>query len=260
MNYGLYLSASGMATNLYRQDVFANNLANAKTVGFKLDSPSIKQRDPEAIESGQGLDVSNRLLDILGGGALAAPQRVDFSQGQIEHTGNPFDFALASPDSFFNIQTVDSQGNIKPMLTRDGRFSRDSEGYLVTVTNGQKVLDSKDKPIVVPGDRPFAINESGEIYSNNEQVATLGISTVADKDKLIKHGQNQFTWREQGDLRIAPKYVSIRQSHVETSAVDPIQALMKLVDATKSANGNANLIRYHDQIMEQAVNTLGRVA
>jgi flagellar basal body rod protein FlgG len=35
MIYGLYLSASGIAANSYRQDVIANNLANSETSGFK---------------------------------------------------------------------------------------------------------------------------------------------------------------------------------------------------------------------------------
>ena len=70
MNYGLYLSASGVLTNLYRQDVFSNNLANVETVGFKQDLPSIRQRAPESIEQQFGSDVSKRLLDKLGGGRL----------------------------------------------------------------------------------------------------------------------------------------------------------------------------------------------
>ncbi|MHC4769313.1 MAG: flagellar basal body protein, partial [Planctomycetota bacterium] len=31
MNYGLYLAASGTLTNLHRQEVLTNNLANANT-------------------------------------------------------------------------------------------------------------------------------------------------------------------------------------------------------------------------------------
>ena len=79
MNYGLYLSASGVLTNLYRQDVFANNLANSETVGFKPDSPTVRQREPEAIEDNLGLGASQRLLDKLGGGVLAGPQSIRFS-------------------------------------------------------------------------------------------------------------------------------------------------------------------------------------
>lgn len=101
MNYGLYLSASGVLTNMYRQDVIANNLANVETVGFKLDLPSIRQRDPESIEDSFGSDVSKRLLDKLGGGVLAAQQRINFSPGPIEKTGAPLDVALDSPGAFF---------------------------------------------------------------------------------------------------------------------------------------------------------------
>ncbi|HXC64137.1 MAG TPA: flagellar basal body protein, partial [bacterium] len=34
---GLYTSASGMNAELLRQDVVANNIANANTTGFKKD-------------------------------------------------------------------------------------------------------------------------------------------------------------------------------------------------------------------------------
>ncbi len=33
MNYGLYLSATGVLTNMHRQDVIANNLVNSTTTG-----------------------------------------------------------------------------------------------------------------------------------------------------------------------------------------------------------------------------------
>jgi len=260
MNYGMYLSASGMLTNMYRQDVFANNLANAKTVGFKVDEPTIAQRAPEAIEDGFGVEVSNRLLETIGGGVLAGPQRINFSPGQLQHTGNPFDFALDSPKTFFNIQHVDENGEQRVMLSRDGRFTRDKDGFLVTMSSGKKVLDHKDKPIVVPGEGVFAINESGHIYVDNEKIGTLGVSGVTDTDKLTKFGQNLFTWGGSDDIRTQPQHAPVRQNHIETSAVDPIKTLMKLVSATKAANGSANMIRYHDQLMQQAVNTLGRVA
>ena len=91
MNYGLYLSASGVLTNMYRQDVFANNLANAQTIGFKPDFPMLSQRDPESVEDDAGFDVRHDLLDRLGGGVYAGPQAIDFSVGRLEQTENPMD-------------------------------------------------------------------------------------------------------------------------------------------------------------------------
>ena len=49
MIYGLYQSAAGMMVNQYRQNVLANNLANADTVGFKRDIAALIERS--AVES-----------------------------------------------------------------------------------------------------------------------------------------------------------------------------------------------------------------
>src|SRR5690606_7809628 len=144
--YGLYLSASGVLTNLYRQDVFANNLANSETVGFKPDSPSIRQRDPEAIEDNLGLGVSQRLRDKLGRGVPAGPQGIRFTPGPMRQTGNPFDAALDDDTSFFAVDTAEGA-----RYTRDGRFTLNGEGTLVT-QNGQPVVGVGGQPIVVPGD------------------------------------------------------------------------------------------------------------
>ena len=48
MIYGLYLSAAGVIANSHRQDVIANNLANAETNGFKRNTATFKQRLTEA--------------------------------------------------------------------------------------------------------------------------------------------------------------------------------------------------------------------
>src|SRR5947209_3887766 len=83
MIYGLYLSATGVMTNSYRQDVIANNIANAETVGFKKDIALFQQRRTEAQERGLG-PTSNALLEKLGGGVFASPMLVDSSQGELE--------------------------------------------------------------------------------------------------------------------------------------------------------------------------------
>ena len=51
MIYGLYLSATGVLANTYRQDVIANNLANSETVGFKRDTAIFHERLTAAQEA-----------------------------------------------------------------------------------------------------------------------------------------------------------------------------------------------------------------
>ncbi len=260
MNYGLYLSASGVLTNLYRQDVFANNLANVNTVSFKPDLPSIRQRDPESIEDNFGSDVSKRLLDRLGGGVLAGPQQIQFKPGPLQKTGSPLDVALEKANTFFAVQGTDpDSGEATVHLTRDGRFSRDNEGFLVTTAGGHRVLNQNDQPIFISGDSPVQIDNTGRILQAGDDVGQLQVTAVSDPTRLVKQGESLYRFKGGEDIRQPVRTPSVRSGFVEASGVDPIQALMKLIGATKSATGNGNLIRYHDLLMDRAVNVLGRV-
>src|ERR1700753_1463362 len=94
MLYGLYLSATGVMTNSYRQDVIANNLANSETVGFKKDLAMFKQRLTAAQENPNNLNATDKLAEGLGGGTFAMPTMVDMSPGDMENTGGNLDAAI----------------------------------------------------------------------------------------------------------------------------------------------------------------------
>lgn len=260
MNYGLYLSASGVLSNTYRQDVFANNLANVETPGFKPDIPSIRQRDPESVEDQLGMDVSKALLDRLGGGVLAGNQRINFAPGAHRPTGNPLDAALTEKHQFFAVETVDPQtGRSAVSLTRDGRFTLNSARELIT-QSGKRVLDAADQPIVIEGEGQASLDDTGQVLLNGQVIAQVQVTRVGDLDQLTKRGQGLFAFKGP-DTREAlpPGQVNMKQGYIEASGVDPIMAMMNVVASTKAATSNANMIRYHDQILDRAVNTLGRV-
>src|SRR5215210_5206856 len=112
MIYGLYLSAGGVVANSYRQDVLANNLANAETVGFKRNIPLFQQRLTESQQrqmTGQGASWSDPLMERIGGGLLASPTLTDGTQGELEHTGSPMDVAIQG-DGFFAVAAKGQAG------------------------------------------------------------------------------------------------------------------------------------------------------
>lgn len=256
MNYGLYLSASGVLANMYRQDVFANNLANANTVGFKREIPNIQPREAEAIEDGFGFDVAKRMLDRLGGGVFAGPQRISFAASSLQKTGNPLDVALDDPHAFFAVQSSES---IMPMLTRDGRLTPNGEGVLVMAVNGRPILGPNDDLIRLSLDGPVEIDRNGRVHQSGKIVAQLQITGVHDLSRLAKVGEGLFQIGGEGDLRKEPTQATVKVGFVESSGVDPIQSLLKLVKSTRAITSNGTLIRYHDQLMDRAVNVLGRV-
>ncbi|MEX0887379.1 MAG: flagellar hook-basal body complex protein [Phycisphaeraceae bacterium] len=257
MNYGLYLSASGAMTNHYRQDVYANNLANVSTTAFKPDMPTLRQRAPEAIEDGQRSDISHRLLERLGGGVLAGRQHIDFTAGTVQRTGNPLDAALPDDDTFFAVRVSDPAGGDELRLTRDGRFTRAADGQLVTTT-GHQVLDVDDQPIILRDGHAVQITGGGEILQDGQRVARIQVARVADTAQLTKQAANIFAF-DGADPRQILDQPHVEPGFIEASGVNPITTLMSMIAASKAAIGNTELIRYQDVMMDQAVNTLGRV-
>ncbi|MEX2215822.1 MAG: flagellar hook-basal body protein [Phycisphaeraceae bacterium] len=259
MNYGLYLSASGVLTNMYRQDVYANNLANASTVGFKRDLASISQRDPESIEGGHAMQWRHNLLDQLGGGVFAGRQQISFQQGAMEKTGNALDMAIDGSDGFFVVNKSNGAGQAELRFTRDGRFTRNAEGFLVTVAGGLNVLDPEDRPIKLADGGPISVTDDGRIRQNGEEVARIQVANVIDRERLRKDGGNLMKYEGAGDGRTAAGNVRVRSGFVESSGVDPIRELLGLIETNGAVQLNAQMIKHHDQLMDRAVNSLGRV-
>lgn len=258
MNYGLYLSAAGALNSLHRQDVYANNLANADTVGFKPDAAMARQRLPERLETGGLAAVAdpNVLIERLGGGLLGDPTRVMLGQGDLTATGNDLDVAIRGEG--FLVTGDDRGGPLR--LTRDGRLVLDQRGRLVTASGGRAVLDVENRPIVLDRSAGVAINGAGELIQNDRVVARLQLSRPTDPGALHKIGHNLLTVdgaAENGLTAAAGEFVS---GHVETSGTDPILTLHDMITASKAVQANAKMMQYHDHVMGMAVNTFGRIA
>ncbi len=259
MNYGLYLSSSGMLTAMHRQDVVANNLSNASTVGFKRDLTSFYHRQAAAQE-GMEMEAGKAMLDRLGAGAMVMPTRTDVSQGPLTHTADPFHFAIEG-QGFFPVSVNDGQSE-SPSLTRDGRFGINKDGFLVTMTGGHKVLDASDLPIKLDMKLGgFEVDVTGRITQNG--VATgqriqLRNLPAGVQPRHIGHGLFEVTAFTAQNWSSADG--RILQNKVEESNVDPVRATLQMIEATRSITSNATMLRHHDLLMDRAANVLGRVA
>jgi len=262
MSYGMYLSASAVMVHSHRMDVFSNNMANVNTPGFKPQMAGVQQRLPEQVENGHNPQLSQRMLEQLGGGVYAASHQTMFDTSTLISSDRSLDVAMTQDNAFFAVENVNStSGETEVMLTRNGRFDI-KQGELVTST-GHRVLDDRDKPIKIPeGYTPY-FNTLGEIEFRNNSDEVLDGPRLqvarADTDKLEHRGKNLLAMIG-GDSRQAIDIPDLKPGHYEASGTDPIKTMMQIVAATKAATGNANMIRYHDQMMNQSINTFGRVA
>jgi hypothetical protein len=141
MERGLYIAASGMASEMVRQDQLANDLANASTPGYKADRTAQQS-------------FGNLLLDNSLTGRQIGPQstavqvrriQTDFTPQPLRDTGEPLDFGITG-EGFFAVRT--GQG---VRYTRNGQFTVSPQGELVTA-QGDPVLGRGGQPIRVGAD------------------------------------------------------------------------------------------------------------
>ncbi len=251
MNYGLYLSATGAQSSMHQQDVYANNLANVNTIGYKPDIAITRERLPARLDGSMQPMDAKLMLEKLGGGHFLQPTRVSLTQGALEKTENTFDLALKG-DGFF---AVDGG-----FLTRDGRLTLDNNGTLVMAATGKRVLDANNQPIQLDPNLNTRIDANGEISQNSRIVAALQIVQPTDPSLLQKAGASLLRLDPQSPAALVPADAAVVQGHIEASAVDPIMAMNAMIGASKAVSSNATMMQYHDHIMDQAINTFGRVA
>jgi flagellar basal body rod protein FlgG len=251
MIYGLYLSASGVMTNSYRQDVIANNIANSETVGFKKDLAILQQRSTAAQELGQQSQ-TNPLLENIGGGLLAARLAVDTRPGEFEPTGNNMDLALEG-NGFLAV------GSGKKMhLTRNGQLILNRNGALALSNDpAQTVLDDKRVPITLDGTQPINIASDGTITQAGKIVAHIGFFDTGDPEALQKDGGTLLSIPEGATLTQASP--TVRTGFVERSNVDPATELTELMDTQRQLEANANMIHIQDETLDKLVNDVGKI-
>ena len=227
MIYGLYLSATGVLTNSYRQDVISNNLANAETVGFKKNVAMFQQRLTEA-QAQRNPNASSSLLENIGGGLLCAPTQVDTTQGELETTGNKLDVAITG-DGYFGVQT--KQG---VRYTRNGAFTADAKGNLVDQM-GNQVLGVGGKPIAVA---------NGTI--DTTKVALFNLRNP------VKQGDSNFTGQAGGQAT-----GTVQSGSLEGSGVDPARAMIDLMASMRTMEATQRAITTIDTTLQQTSSQVG---
>lgn len=253
MNYGLWLSATGVVTNSHQIDVISNNLANVDTAGFKRQMAAFQERPPEGKEN--PTRVGDRYFDRIGGGQLLAPSAFDSTGGQLEETRRNLDLAI-NGDGFFLVRDTNGQDH----LTRNGNFVTDTDGNVVLESDRKlQLLDAKREPLNFRGlvTENLTIGEDGTVAHAGEPVGQVGLFNVPDPTLLRPVGHSLF--KMPASVEAEAYRGQIESGYLEKSNVDPAVELTKLMEAQRMLEANANMIRYQDQSMSRLVNDVGRI-
>jgi flagellar basal-body rod protein FlgG len=178
-------------------------------------------------------------------------QFTDFSQGVFETTNRTVDMAIQG-QGFYVIQNA----NFGQVLTRNGQFELDAQGFLTLPGVGQ-VLNNGGQPIQLTGS-DFTVNPNGTIIQNGAQVAVLNISTVANGDELTQVGEGYFQ-AENGFQPAQAGSFSLLQGILEKSNVNMTDQMSDMIARQNNFTSCTQMLKIFDKISEIASNTIGRV-
>ncbi len=253
---GLYTAYTGMINEQHRMDVLTNNLANASTVGFKKEGATSQSFDEVLAYKIKDTTDPNwaRPLGDISLGVKIGENYTDYSQGSMRETGNTYDVAI-SGSGFFTVQFTNKKGEQSIKYTRDGSFTLNKDGYLVT-KDGDFVQGTAGRIRLDPL-QPASIDQAGNIYQNNTRVATLDITDFEDYNYLEHYGENYYQTVEgfeekAGDCKIVSGYLEMANMSVVTEMVN-------MISVSRAYETNQKIVQAYDTSLEIAANQLGKV-
>jgi flagellar basal-body rod protein FlgG len=241
-------------------DVLTNNLANANTNGYKKEGATSQAFDDvlayKIKDMSEGRGTAKR-LGVNNLGVKVGEDYTDYSQGPVKGTENPFDLAL-SGEGFFTVQYTDKEGDTSIKYTRDGSFTMNSQGYLVT-HDGDYVLNTSGARIKLNPLLDFRVDTSGNIMQGEENtpVATLRIRDFEDYNYLEKFGENYFQPVEGSRFKDAT--AKVNQGYLETSNISVVTEMTNMINVSRAYETNQKVIQTYDSSLEIAVNQIGKL-
>jgi flagellar basal-body rod protein FlgF len=209
-----YVGLSQQMALYHQMDVVANNIANMNTPGYKSQNLLFKEYLNNTSQEGE------KISQVQDYGTFR-----DTKQGAVTQTSNKLDVAIQG-DGYLAIQTA--QGI---RYTRNGSFSLDGSGNIVT-QSGDQVMGSNGSPLALQaGATDISIMQNGNISSDKGEVGTLKVVTFANDQALIATGGGLYD--AQGAAELPADKAKIMQGFVENSNVSPITEMNKMINISR---------------------------
>jgi flagellar basal-body rod protein FlgG len=235
MYKGMYIALSGAKLKQKHLDIFAQNIANSSTSGYKKERISFKDFIVPS---------DNRTPLTKDGRVMTEVSAVvtDYSTGGLIRTGNPLDLAITGK-GFFALENN--------RYTRNGQFQISAEGDLETA-EGIKVLGDGG-PITVQGSS-IEISASGEILVDGISAGSLKVVDFNNREALRKINGTMF----KTDQAAQELEADISQGYLEASNVEVVKEMVQMITALREFESYQKMIHALDEATSKTVNEMGR--
>ena len=260
MNPALRASATDMAAQQLRTEVFANNLANVNTTAFKRSRAHFEDLLYQTVQNPAVLGTpdanTSPAIQVGRGTRLNAVQRMH-AQGPVEQTNRELDLAIEG-QGFFQVQLP--SGAVA--YTRDGSFSISDTGTLVT-SAGYAVVPG----IKLPTDASeLSISSNGtvSVQQGNDttrvvEVGRIELARFMNPTGLTALGENLYSETPASGAPIVgfpqdDAFGRVLQGHLEGSNVEIVQEMVDMITSMRAYEINSKAIKNAEEMMQVANN------
>lgn len=257
----LNIGATGMLAQQMNVDTISNNIANMSTVGYKKQRANFEDLMYQNIDrpGATSSDVGTLLpsgLQMGSGVKLSSVSRIH-TQGIMEITDNELDIAI-NGDGFFEIQLPSGDS----AYTRAGNFERSDEGTIVT-PEGYSLMPE----ITIPDDTTnIEINQNGEVWIkvdgqiNMTNIGQIDLVRFSNPAGLESVGSNLYLETESSGSPTTGTpgdqgFGQIKQGVLETSNVDIVSEITRMITAQRAYEMNSKIISTSDDMLN-TINSL----
>ena len=253
----LLTAATGMEAQQLNIDTIANNMANVNTTAFKRSRANFHDLLYQTLRApGQSATTGTVVPSGIQIGAGTKLSSVDkmFTEGSIQVTGNELDFMIEGK-GFFRIQRDDGD----TVYTRDGHFSKDNNGRIVTSDGFPLVPEI----VVPPGAQNFHVGYDGtvtvKIAGETQELGQILIADFINPTGMVSVGNNYFSpSRSSGEPIVGPPNQNglgrIGQSQLESSNVNIVEEMVNMITGQRAYEINSKVIQTGDQMLQTTTN------
>ena len=276
MIQSLFSGVSGMLANQTEMDVIGNNIANANTDGFKSSDANFTESFQQVTKAAT---VNNPVGLAVGLGVGVESTTTNFSQGVFQTTNVPTDMGI-NGNGFFAVQTVSGTD----LVTRDGDFVEDSQGYLRTPDGSYLMGVMGTTPPVSPttGTPPdqiqipttmtvsgaavasFAVDSTGTITATGtdgttETVGYITLQNYSNDNGLVDVGNNYYQYAQAAGTNEYSQASmggtgTVQTGVLEASNVDLSTEFANMIIAQRGFEASARVITVSDDMLQTVTN------
>ncbi|NQY63096.1 MAG: flagellar basal-body rod protein FlgF [Alteromonadaceae bacterium] len=232
----LYIAMSGAKQNMRSLAVTANNLANAKTTGFKADLS--QARSMQAF--GEGMP--SRVF------SMTEQSSQNFDSGALLTTGRDLDIAVEG-EGWIAVQSKDGS----EAYTRSGQLHMTEDGALQTA--GGELVIGDAGPIFIPlpvkkieisRDGTIMVQPEGAPSSVQEEVAR--IKFVNPNHGLLAKGHDGLFRLKNGNDAQEDINVKVSSGMIESSNVNPITEMTDMIAIQRQFEMQLKMMKTAEEI------------